>query len=153
MALLLIRHGLAGSRKDWNGDDRLRPLNRKGERQARALATQLKAGSPARVLSSPFIRCVQTVQPLADKLGLKVEEVDELEEGRGSDALTLVRSLAGQRVALCSHGDVILDVLVALADEDRLELGPAPRQAKGSAWVLDSQKGKFVKAAYLAPTV
>jgi hypothetical protein len=64
--------------------------------------------------------------------------------------LALIRSLAHDKVALCTHGDVITDVLVALADEDRLDLGPHPRQAKGSAWVLHADLGRFVKATYLA---
>jgi broad specificity phosphatase PhoE len=149
--VLLIRHAQAGSRKDWNGDDRRRPLNAKGERQAVALIRRLGLWAPTRILSSPYVRCRQTVQPLADDLGLKVEETAELEEGMGAAALALVRSFAGTSVALCTHGDVIPDVLVSLADEDRVDLGPAPRQAKGSTWVLEARKGTFVKATYLPP--
>ena len=107
---------------------------------------------PTRILSSPYLRCRQTVQPLADQLGLKVEDASELEEGMGAAALALVRDLAATSVALCTHGDVIPDVLVSLADEDRVDLGSAPRQAKGSTWVLEARKGTFVKATYLPPT-
>jgi 8-oxo-dGTP diphosphatase len=149
--VLLIRHANAGSRKEWVGDDRCRPLNDRGERQATALIEQIGLWSPTRVLSSPYVRCRQTVQPLADELGLKVEETGELEEGSGIAAIALVRSVAGTSVALCTHGDVIPEVLVSLADEDRLDLGPAPRQAKGSTWVLEAKKGRFVRATYLPP--
>lgn len=151
VTLLVIRHGQAGTRKEWPGDDRERPLSPKGRRQARALVEQLSPYTPERVLSSPYRRCVKTVEPLAKALGLPVEEVDELGEGAGGDAVALVRSLAGANVALCTHGDVIPEILVALADEDRLDLGPAPRQAKGSTWVLQNKAGKFVKATYLPP--
>ena len=151
VTLLLIRHASAGSRKDWSGDDRLRPLTAKGRRQARFLVQQVEQWAPSRILSSPYLRCVQTVKPLADELGLKVEEVEELGEGAGFDAVTLVRSLHDSHVALCTHGDVIPEILVALADEDRLDLGPAPRQAKGSTWVLRSTKGRFVDATYVPP--
>jgi 8-oxo-dGTP diphosphatase len=151
VTLLLIRHGHAGNRRDWPDDDRLRPLSTKGRRQARALVAQLEPWAPSRVLSSPYRRCIETVKPLADELGLKVELVDELAEGAGSDAVELVRSLHDGHVALCTHGDVIPEILVALADEDRLDLGPAPRQAKGSTWVLASKKGKFVNATYVPP--
>lgn len=106
---------------------------------------------PSRVLSSPYRRCVDTVRPLADELGLKVEEVDELAEGAGLAALELVRSLHDSHVALCTHGDVIPEILVAVADEDRLDLGPAPRQAKGSTWVLRSLRGRFLDATYIPP--
>jgi hypothetical protein len=65
--------------------------------------------------------------------------------------LELVRALAHEKVALCTHGDVIPEILVPLADEDHLDLGPRPRQAKGSAWVLEAFGGRFVRAVYLAP--
>jgi len=149
--VLLIRHAHAGSRKDWEGDDRLRPLSRKGMEQALGLQRRLATRGAARILSSPSRRCIDTVQPLADELGRKVEEVDDLAEGMGADALKLVRSMSGRRVAMCTHGDVIVEVLVALADEDRLDLGPAPHQAKGSVWVLEAARGKFVTATYLPP--
>jgi 8-oxo-(d)GTP phosphatase len=151
VTLLIIRHANAGSRKDWKGDDRERPLSAKGRRQARTLIEQLEPWAPSRVLSSPYRRCVETVKPLADELGLKVEEVAQLAEGAGLDAVELVRSLQDGHVALCTHGDVIPEILVALADEDRLDLGPAPRQAKGSTWVLGSKRGRFVDATYLPP--
>jgi broad specificity phosphatase PhoE len=80
-----------------------------------------------------------------------VEPVDDLAEGAGPAALALVRALADEKVALCTHGDVIPDVLVALADEDRLELGPSPHQAKGSVWILEASGGRFTKARYLPP--
>ena len=65
----------------------------------------------------------------------------------------LVRSLAGQEVAVCTHGDVIAEILVALADEDRLDLGQNPRQAKGSVWALDGRAGSFSSAKYSPPVV
>ncbi|MGH9124956.1 MAG: SixA phosphatase family protein [Acidimicrobiales bacterium] len=151
MTVLLIRHGHAGRRKEWSGDDKLRPLSAKGRRQARALIVQLEPWVPSRVLSSPYRRCVDTVRPLAEDLGLKVEEVDELAEGASIAAVELVRSLHDSHVALCTHGDVIPEILVTLADEDRLDLGPAPRQAKGSTWVLQSLWGRFLEATYVPP--
>jgi 8-oxo-dGTP diphosphatase len=102
------------------------------------------------VLSSPYTRCLQTVDPLAGGLGLRTETTEHLAEGAGPQALALIRSLALDKVALCTHGDVITDVLVALADEDRLDLGPHPRQDEGSAWILQADVGLFVKATYLA---
>jgi hypothetical protein len=66
-------------------------------------------------------------------------------------AVGLVRSLNDSHVALCTHGDVIPEILVTLADEDRLDLGPGPRQAKGSTWVLQSLRGRFIDATYVPP--
>jgi phosphohistidine phosphatase SixA len=148
--VILIRHAHAGQRRDWCGDDRLRPLSTRGHRQADRLPEALRECLPERVLSSPYTRCVQTVTPLAAGLGLRTETSEHLAEGAGPQALALVRSLAADKVAVCTHGDVIIDVLVALADEDRLDLGSHPRQAKGSAWVLQADLGVIVKATYLA---
>ncbi|MGH9094443.1 MAG: SixA phosphatase family protein, partial [Acidimicrobiales bacterium] len=149
--VLLIRHASAGARKDWDGDDRERPLTGKGRRQAEWLAHALVHEAPQRILSSPYLRCVQTVEPLAASLGLTIETVEALAEGHGADGLALVRRLGDEKVALCTHGDVIPDVLVALADEDRVDLGPRPRQAKGSVWVLEAAQGCFSRASYMAP--
>lgn len=149
--MLLIRHAHAGARKEWAGDDRLRPLSGKGRRQADALVRPLGPWAVQRILSSPFERCLQTVAPLAAELGLVVESCPALGEGQGGKALKLVRALADDKVALCTHGDVIPDVLVPLADEDRIDLGPRPRQAKGSVWILEVTAGRFTKATYLPP--
>jgi broad specificity phosphatase PhoE len=108
---------------------------------------------PSRVLSSPYLRCLQTMEPLALANHVSVEPSEELSEGQSCAAVGLVRALAGDNVALCTHGDVIAEILVTLADEDRLDLGPNPRQAKGSIWVLDSQDGFFTSAQYFPPAV
>jgi broad specificity phosphatase PhoE len=151
----LVRHAHAPSRKEWAGDDRFRPLSPQGLKQAGGLAPVAKELAPAirRVLSSPSLRCVQTVEPLAEVFGLPVEQADELSEGQRAAAVKLVRSLAGQDAAVCTHGDVVAEILVSLADEDCVDLGPHPRQAKGSIWVLEGQEGRFSSARYIPPVV
>jgi broad specificity phosphatase PhoE len=151
VVVLLIRHAQAGNRKDWTTDDRLRPLSSKGQRQAAALARRLKVWPPDRLLSSPYLRCVATVAPFAESLGLKVQVADQLGEGAGAAAVDLIRSLAGANVALCTHGDITALVLATLAEEDGLDVGPSVRHAKGSTWVLESTAGRFVKATYRPP--
>lgn len=152
MPVLLVRHAHAGSRKEWLGPDEDRPLSAKGARQAEGLVAVVATYAPQRIISSPFRRCVATVEPLAADLGLRVEHSVALAEGASGEAVALVRSLADDKVALCTHGDVIPEVLVALADEDRLDLGPRPRQQKGSVWVLEATGGRFTRAQYLPPT-
>jgi 8-oxo-dGTP diphosphatase len=148
--VLLIRHAQAGSRKAWKGDDRQRPVNAKGELQAAALVRLLEMWTPTRVLSSPYVRCVQTVEPIAVKLGLQVEPTPGLAEGAGPVGVALVREVADGTVVLCTHGDIILEILQSLAG-DGLDLGPAPAQAKGSTWVLESRRHRFVNATYVRP--
>jgi broad specificity phosphatase PhoE len=96
---------------------------------------------------------VQTMEPLAQANHVAVEANDDLSEGQSTNAVSLVRALAGATVAVCTHGDVIAEILVTLADEDMLDLGPNPRQAKGSVWVLDSEDGCFRSAKYYPPVV
>jgi len=152
--VLLVRHAHAYARKEWSGDDRKRPLSTHGVRQAEGLiAVTGNFARPSRVLSSPYLRCVQTVGPLAQANHLKVEPVEDLCEGQSSTAVSLIRSLAGDSVAVCTHGDVIAEILVALADEDMLDLGPNPRQAKGSVWALEGEDGLFTSARYFPPVV
>jgi 8-oxo-dGTP diphosphatase len=129
-------------------------LSAHGLLQADGLISVTRKMAPlSRVLSSPYLRCVQTMEPLAASKGVKVEEEDDLAEGESSAAVALVRALSGDNVAVCTHGDVIAEILVTLADEDRVDLGPNPRQAKGSVWVLDGGNGSFTSARYLPPVL
>ena len=105
MPLLVIRHARAGDRAEWQGDDRKRPLDKRGRRQAQALVDELAEFPLTRILSSPYDRCVQTVEPLAAERGLQIEVRDELgEERQYLEGAALARSLAGEPVALCVHG-------------------------------------------------
>lgn len=153
MSVLLIRHAHAGSRSEWMGHDAERGLSDRGRKQAKRLVAKLRGYDIERILSSPYVRCMETVAPLAAARDLKVEAVDALAEGAGDKAVRLLRSLATADVALCTHGDVIPEILLALREDDGLDLGAHPRQAKGSVWVLETSKGRFRKALYIPPAV
>jgi 8-oxo-dGTP diphosphatase len=146
---VLIRHAHAGTRGRRQDDDRLRPLSKKGWRQARALVRALVDVDLRRVLSSPYVRCVQTVQPLAEARGLQVEETDDLAEGAGlQQTLRLIRELAGTPAAMCTHGDIMFEV-----SEHLVGLGlirpEEVRYEKGDAWLLEEKTGELVAARYL----
>ena len=86
MRVLLVRHGRAGDRDAWTAaDDGLRPLDGKGRKQAKRLAKALEQLGATRLVSSPALRCVQTFEPAAKRLGLQLEQRDELAEGGGPD--------------------------------------------------------------------
>lgn len=113
MTLLLVRHAHAGSRAAWSGDDRDRPLSAKGGRQASLLVPVLAGFAPVRILSSPSLRCLQTVEPTATAVGLDVEQADELAEGCTVEAVAFVGGLANGTVVACTHGDVAAALLAA----------------------------------------
>lgn len=105
MSVLLIRHASAGERSEWDADDRLRPLDARGHTQAEQLVELLGGHEISRILSSPAVRCVQTVEPLARARGLEIEVRDELaEERQQGDGAELVRALLGEDVAVAVHG-------------------------------------------------
>ncbi|MDQ1741131.1 MAG: 8-oxo-(d)GTP phosphatase, partial [Pseudonocardiales bacterium] len=118
--LLLMRHAKAGKRSAYSGDDRLRPLDKAGRRQARAAAPVLAAFRPQRVLSADRVRCEQTVQPVADQLGLRVLSTPALSDEAYSTApeatMAMVQDLLEQpgTTLLCSQGETIPALLEQL---------------------------------------
>ena len=133
--LFLVRHAKAGDRSAWAGDDRKRPLSKAGETQARSIAKALEGAGVTDLVSSPFARCRQTLKPLAKKLGRTVRDDERLAEGATiSDVLELMQSLSDGSV-LCSHGDVVPDVIAAL-ERRGAELTTAPDWRKATVWEL-----------------
>ncbi len=145
----LVRHAKAGTRDTWQGDDELRPLTRDGLRQAERLRTHLGLTRLRHILSSPAVRCVQTVEPLATELGLDIEGVQDLGEGTPEErALRVVRSVAGPSVA-CTHGDVVVEIVESVAQTHPIDGSVGWK--KGSTWILERDGGDVVRARYLPP--
>ena len=122
MSLILIRHAMAGDPKAWVGDDRVRPVDEQGRREAQALVAALADQSLDRIVSSPYVRCVQTVEPLAEARGLCFELDDRLGADRLHDVPKVLAELQGHDAAVCTHGE--LPWLLERGFE------------KGSVWVL-----------------
>ncbi|MGZ8784508.1 MAG: SixA phosphatase family protein [Acidimicrobiia bacterium] len=149
--LYLVRHAKAGERRNWNGDDRQRPLSKRGRRQAKGLVAMFGGHAVDRLLTSPYARCRQTLEPLAKNRGLEIEDRAELEELIPVDgALELVKKLAGSDAILCSHGDIIPALIVRLQQEGMEVSGPTDTK-KGSVWVIKADGGRFAQATYLPP--
>ena len=108
--LIIVRHAYTGSRSAFDGPDAGRPLSKKGWKQAHRIATALGDVRFDRLVASPATRCRQTLEPLADALGLEVDEESTLSEGAAGDlALDALLSITdtAPTIAGCSHGDVI----------------------------------------------
>jgi phosphohistidine phosphatase SixA/8-oxo-dGTP pyrophosphatase MutT (NUDIX family) len=148
--LYLVRHAKAWSRDHRRGDDDLRPLTTKGMRQAEGIADAFADRRVARILSSPTERCVRTVEPLARRLGLEVHTVDWLGVGaRPSATREAVRALPGPAV-LCSHREVIPELVRGFADEGMPLDGPSAWK-KGSTWVIERETGMPSRGRYVSP--
>ena len=150
MVLYLVRHAKAGSRSGGTGPDDRRPLPTNGRAQAEAIAERLAAVPVARVLSSPYVRCVQTVEPLARTHGLTVETTDALAEGRPFEPVLALLADAAEHTVLCTHGDVLPDVLDALVRRGAQVDGPGDMR-KGVTWVLERDGGRVVRAHAVPP--
>lgn len=149
--LHLYRHASAGDRTKWDGNDRERPLTKKGKRQAAAFAEAMANRGIERIFSSPYERCVQSVKPLAKATGAKIEIDDALAEGPDIDAAyQLVDSLVGYNAVLCSHGDVIPAVINRMMWAG-LSLDSRFYCSKGSNWEINLEGGRFTTGHYVPP--
>jgi 8-oxo-dGTP diphosphatase len=156
--LVLVRHASAGSRSDWDGDDDLRPLDRKGVDQARRLAEVLPHFRPTAVFSATRTRCTQTVEPLAEKLGLEVQPLPAVGEQEFADdpqpGLAALARLLEPRTepgvtVVCSQGGAIPSALMALGVRWESAGGRlSPPSAKGSVWALGGRAGALAADYY-----
>jgi 8-oxo-dGTP diphosphatase len=152
MTVYMVRHAKAGDRESWRDDDRLRPLSGRGHLQARMLLPLLEDATFDRILSSPYVRCMETVVPIAGDRGMAVEPVAELTEAAPLDgAIALVHKHAVSGALLCMHGDLLPMTLdhYAAAGVDM----PAERESpKGCIWTLETDNtGEVVRARYTPP--
>ena len=119
--LAVVRHAKAGSRERWEGDDALRPLSPAGRQQAGSLTALLGLFGPDRVVSAPPVRCRETVEPLAEAIGVPIIDEPLLGEDRywldPPAGLARLGHWAGHHgvTVVCSQGGVIPDIVGALA--------------------------------------
>ncbi len=149
MTLLVVRHAHAGDREKWDGPDERRPLSKKGRDQAVGLVDLLADFDITRVLSSHYLRCLETVAPLACHRRRSIEVHPALAEGSSAaDVAALAAQLAGDTAVLCTHGDVIWNLLVDVAHHDDDDLP----MSKGSTWIVHhGDGGRLAAVRYLAP--
>lgn len=149
--IFLVRHAWAGKRKDLDESDWQRPLDKRGHQQRKAIRDLLMAHPITRIGSSNHTRCVDTVDPFAKRLGIPVELEPALVEGSHPHRLVaLIADLQEESAVLCSHGDVIEDIIGHLFAEQVPMEGPM-KWKKGSIWELRTVKGRIVSGRYVPP--
>jgi 8-oxo-(d)GTP phosphatase len=136
---LLVRHASAADRATWDGDDRARPLDDRGRRQAAGLVALLTAFGIRRAVAPDLVRCLDTVAPFARACGIAVE-IDNVfsETGYLADSPSAEQRMRGfvsaaEPVAVCSQGEVISLLLRGVC-----------AQSGGIAGDADVAKGGFV---------
>ncbi|MCS3879830.1 NUDIX domain-containing protein [Gordonia amarae] len=152
--LLLVRHAKAGSRSEYTGDDRMRPLDGTGREQAAAMTALLAAFGAQQLHAADRLRCRQTLEPLAERLNVPVRDEPTLSEESyrtGPDAaLARITEIATDRKhvhAVCSQGKVVPPLLAEWARLSEIAL-PDVGNHKGSVWVLTLDGRNLVSADY-----
>ena len=156
MRIIVVRHGQAVPKKSWAGPDDNRPLVARGRRQADRLSNVIGVNRPVRVISSPALRCVQTVQPYADKLGVTVELSERLSTHAHLAAVELCWQLTfseatDSTVVLCTHREVLVELLPQLSKQLTRNLAHRPPGAKGAAWILHDRQHTVARIDYCPP--
>jgi phosphohistidine phosphatase SixA len=133
----LLRHADAGVRADWRGNDEWRGLSPLGWDQAEEVAARLDGLPVHRVLSSPSLRCRQTVVPLARGLEVDVEP----ERGLAVDAdpdgfLSLLRDPETESAVLCTHRETLEGLFKILTQGHTVVPASAPPMETAAAWLL-----------------
>jgi 8-oxo-dGTP diphosphatase len=152
--VLVVRHGTAGSKSRFHGDDTKRPLDKRGRAQAEALVPQLLAFGATDVYAADRVRCHQTVEPLAAELGVAIHNEPALTEEaytkspkRGRHRALRIAAHKGTPV-ICSQGKVIPDLIAWWCERDGVHPDKA-RNHKGSTWVLSLSAGRVIAADHI----
>ena len=154
--IVVIRHGQAEPKKGWPGADADRPLVGRGRHQAQRLSQTIGRLRPDRVISSPALRCVQTVQPLAESCGLPLEisqqwsiEAGKSVPGLGQDLIDTTPD--GSTLVVCTHREVLVRLLPEMSSHGKHKMGHRPPGAKGGVWILRFRHHNLTRVDYRPP--
>ena len=144
----LVRHGNAGVRSKWKGQDKNRPLTEKGQQQSLGVAEILARHPITEIWASPALRCAETVVPVADKIGADIQTTKLLKEFTDLDHIhQYLKTLGPGSIVLSAHKDWIGPLIKDL-DAGGVKLRGARKWPKASVWILDLVDGKVVSGFY-----
>lgn len=152
--VLVVRHGTAGRKSRFSGDDAKRPLDKRGRAQAEALVPQLLAFGASQVYAADRVRCQQTVEPLAEELGVSVHNepllTEEAYAKNAKRARHRMLEIAEQQCTpvVCTQGKVIPDLIAWWCERDGVRPDKS-RNHKGSTWVLSLLDGRLMAADHI----
>jgi 8-oxo-(d)GTP phosphatase len=152
--VLIVRHGTAGSKSRYKGDDRKRPLDKHGRAQAESLVGQLLAFGASELYAADRVRCHQTLEPFAEELGATIHDEPALTEEAYSENRKAARhrileiAAAGGTPVICTQGKVIPDLIAWWCERDGVRPDKS-RNRKGSTWVMSLADGRLVAADHI----
>lgn len=150
VTLYIVRHAKAGKRSEWDGPDESRPLSDKGWEQAQAIAEKLVGLKPSALISSPAVRCMQTLEPLSKATKIEIFADKRLfEHGDVAKMLELLED-AKDLTVISSHGDMIPEA-IKLLQQRGMQIGSKPDWRKASVWIVERNKHGFKSAVAIAP--
>lgn len=120
-ALIILRHAKATLRSDWKGEEAKRPLLAEGRQQAKALVPLIAAYGPKRLVTSPWVRCHDTIAPYAEARKQKLIERHQLTElgnkKRPARTQDVVKDMLGTSKSglICSHRPALPSILAPFA--------------------------------------
>jgi 8-oxo-(d)GTP phosphatase len=152
--VLIVRHGTAGSKSRYKGDDRMRPLDKRGRAQAESLVGQLLAFGADTLYAADRVRCSQTIEPLAEELGVRIQNEPLLteeayaEDRKATRKRVLEIAAAEGTPVICTQGKVIPDLIAWWCERDGVRPDKS-RNRKGSTWVMSAWQGRLVAADHI----
>jgi 8-oxo-dGTP diphosphatase len=148
--IYLVRHAKAGERRVWEHDDEARPLSKQGWRQANAVAERLAGRETTDLFASPYVRCIQTLEPLGERLRTSIRIDDRLAEDQPFEGVLDMLAAVSAGAVLCSHGDMIPATIDALVRRGMEVQGP-PDWRKATVWVLKRKRDRITKGKVWPP--
>ena len=144
--VILLRHASAVLRKQWEGPESERPLTAAGQDEARDLVPLLSAYGDLSLVTSPYARCAQTLEPAAADFGVELAVEPALAEDADAEAAQAwLRQVmkSGKPTVACTHRPVVPELL------GESPLGMSVRAgrralAPGEAWVMHGKDGNIV---------
>jgi 8-oxo-dGTP pyrophosphatase MutT (NUDIX family) len=152
--VLIVRHGTAGSKSRYKGDDRKRPLDKHGRAQAESLVGVLLSFGADVLYAADRVRCQQTLEPLAEELGANIHIESLLTEEGYAESRKAARhrileiAATGSTPVICTQGKVIPDLIAWWCERDGVRPDKS-RNRKGSTWVMSLAGDRLIAADHI----
>lgn len=157
-ALIMLRHGKALERAEWQGEDEDRPLQLVGQLQAKRMLSLYQVFGLDEIHTSDAVRCLDTVSQMAKSLRLTpsiTNAVSEYTYKKNKDkAIDYVKELIkkNKQIVLCSHHPVLPRMMEKLTKKIDFDY-PDNKLLPGEAWVLFHDKKEVLQIDRMAAPI